>query len=172
MKSGLEGRNNEDENVVETIMKGKVSMKSGLEGRNNLPAALHQPPNSLSLNEVRPRRPEQLMSRYGLCRKILGLNEVRPRRPEQFSPYRADVLLVIYGLNEVRPRRPEQSAKRGDTPHPETAVSMKSGLEGRNNEGGPLPDIYNVTSLNEVRPRRPEQWVGYAVTVEDLMESQ
>ena len=59
MKSGLEGRNNEDENVVETIMKGKVSMKSGLEGRNNLPAALHQPPNSLSLNEVRPRRPEQ-----------------------------------------------------------------------------------------------------------------
>ena len=38
-----------------------VSMKSGLEGRNNL-RALHEPdPAGDSLNEVRPRRPEQLM---------------------------------------------------------------------------------------------------------------
>ena len=37
-----------------------VSMKSGLEGRNNLIDQLSLIELCLSLNEVRPRRPEQL----------------------------------------------------------------------------------------------------------------
>ena len=45
---------------------------------------------------------------------------------------------------------------------------MKSGLEGRNNQGGnPLPPRQD-TRLNEVRPRRPEQLIneqGYTVNV-------
>ena len=36
-------------------------------------------------------------------------------------------------------------------------VSMKSGLEGRNNEGQGIRDCQLVYCLNEVRPRRPEQ---------------
>ena len=36
-------------------------------------------------------------------------------------------------LNEVRPRRPEQSASEPSRPADAKAVSMKSGLEGRNN---------------------------------------
>ena len=61
MKSGLEGRNNTPGKPGRNTMTTPVSMKSGLEGRNNL-RALHEPdPAGDSLNEVRPRRPEQLM---------------------------------------------------------------------------------------------------------------
>ena len=39
------------------------------------------------------------------------------------------------GLNEVRPRRPEQFVKAGEgAVDDDTLVSMKSGLEDRNNE--------------------------------------
>ena len=84
-------------------------MKSGLEGRNNPAAPSPYRPRCGSLNEVRPRRPEQSSAEavdavvqvdvsmksglegrnntlagrhfpYGYTR----LNEVRPRRPEQF----------------------------------------------------------------------------------------
>ena len=58
MKSGLEGRNNQDRGQVHG-RETNVSMKSGLEGRNNI----RNKPFSFvlvhSLNEVRPRRPEQ-----------------------------------------------------------------------------------------------------------------
>ena len=37
-------------------------------------------------------------------------------------------------LNEVRPRRPEQSAKNSPFRPSNCTVSMKSGLEGRNND--------------------------------------
>ena len=85
-----------------------VSMKSGLEGRNN-PLALTTVRNTKpSLNEVRPRRPEQLLicgfaglmvcvsmksglegrnnlKRLGGADELKNrLNEVRPRRPEQY----------------------------------------------------------------------------------------
>ena len=57
MKSGLEGRNNQYmDSYVE--FRGAVSMKSGLEGRNNRMRSAGSATNS-SLNEVRPRRPEQ-----------------------------------------------------------------------------------------------------------------
>ena len=39
MKSGLEGRNNKAQSLVEFTAKEWVSMKSGLEGRNNPHAA-------------------------------------------------------------------------------------------------------------------------------------
>ena len=39
-------------------------------------------------------------------------------------------------------------------------VSMKSGLEGRNNPRSPTGGPTRKEGLNEVRPRRPEQWVA------------
>ena len=62
MKSGLEGRNN-DSPPPAPEARPSVSMKSGLEGRNKCT------PNA------RPVWP------------IRGLNEVRPRRPEQMSNF-------------------------------------------------------------------------------------
>ena len=58
MKSGLEGRN---KRVVRRQRKPPsiVSMKSGLEGRNKRPNCRTTSPGISSLNEVRPRRPEQ-----------------------------------------------------------------------------------------------------------------
>ena len=82
-------------------------MKSGLEGRNNLPADRGARWGATSLNEVRPRRPEQ-------------------------SAGTATVKAAAPCLNEVRPRRPEQS-EVGNMDAIAYDVSMKSGLEGRNN---------------------------------------
>ena len=85
-----------------------VSMKSGLEGRNNASASQPGTVPARGLNEVRPRRPEQL-------------SEGNTLRPASSS------------LNEVRPRRPEQSSKALSASSSGGEVSMKSGLEGRNN---------------------------------------
>ena len=60
-------------------------------------------------------------------------------------------------LNEVRPRRPEQSQLDGESSYA-TMVSMKSGLEGRNNPNPRLRRRDPERRLNEVRPRRPEQY--------------
>ena len=136
----------------------RVSMESGLEGRNN----------------------EGLLT--GRCRLPLSLNGVRPRRPEQSAdspPAGLDQVLVsmesgLEGrnnggagngvahcdrdrLNGVRPRRPEQCAPRDRRAAPHR-VSMESGLEGRNNSPRKLCGRRCVRSLNGVRPRRPEQW--------------
>ena len=86
-----------------------VSMKSGLEGRNNASLFCGAAMSWASLNEVRPRRPEQCIKVPPRCRQQSCLNEVRPRRPEQFS-YSLFANAVLF-----------------------TSVSMKSGLEGRNN---------------------------------------
>ena len=40
------------------------------------------------------------------------------------------------------------------------AVSMKSGLEGRNNTVSARISDGGYRCLNEVRPRRPEQWLA------------
>ena len=42
-------------------------------------------------------------------------------------------------------------------------VSMKSGLEGRNNTVVEIFPSFSVLRLNEVRPRRPEQSLDYVV---------
>ena len=65
--------------------KSSVSIKSDLEGRNNYLAIewVHHHPGSL--NEVRPRRPEQWYHTGTDFAGAAGLNEVRPRRPEQWT---------------------------------------------------------------------------------------
>ena len=110
-----------------------VSMKSGLEGRNN-------------------SYPQQRSAAETLSR----LNEVRPRRPEQSKPEPAP-LPRGSGLNEVRPRRPEQYWEEGESKLLHHEVSMKSGLEGRNNGRDRGMPLRRPRRLNEVRPRRPEQ---------------
>ena len=139
-------------------------MKSGLEGRNN--SAIRAAPTLRSaarLNEVRPRRPEQCATPQTSSVAAAGLNEVRPRRPEQCAVARR-VKLSSLCLNEVRPRRPAQLFEEYGHVASAAFVSMKSGLEGRNNRRAPEPDS-RASSLNEVRPRRPEQskssWVNY-----------
>ena len=59
MKSGLEGRNNVAWNGLTKDSQSPVSMKSGLEGRNNPRGHARCRSSTTSLNEVRPRRPEQ-----------------------------------------------------------------------------------------------------------------
>ena len=82
MKSGLEGRNNIVNNdfCKSSIV---VSMKSGLEGRNNPGSIPRFWTTGTSLNEVRPRRPEQSAAEFHAAPGSKCLNEVRPRRPEQ-----------------------------------------------------------------------------------------
>ena len=59
MKSGLEGRNN-FRRELHNELNNNVSMKSGLEGRNNVAFRRGAILPLWRLNEVRPRRPEQL----------------------------------------------------------------------------------------------------------------
>ncbi len=61
MESGLEDRNNPMQ-VLAALADGQVSMESGLEDRNNDPGAQHSAAQSLRLNGVRPRRPEQSLT--------------------------------------------------------------------------------------------------------------
>ena len=106
MKSGLEGRNKLP-SCGGVLTATYVSMKSGLEGRNKGFICTIFTTATSSLNEVRPRRPEQTAS--------------APTKPSSAS-----------GLNEVRPRRPEQRWPVFDPDAHGPQVSMKSGLEGRN----------------------------------------
>ena len=84
MKSGLEDRNNAEGLAARVWLYWVVSMKSGLEDRNNAfegPALRNR---LLSLNEVRPGRPEQWTGILAWDNnQTRGLNEVRPGRPEQ-----------------------------------------------------------------------------------------
>ena len=109
MKSGLEGRNNHGRPTG--VGPGDdVSMKSGLEGRNNRlqPRRDHQ--QDQSLNEVRPRRPEQckggkitkrIKENVSMKSGLEGRNNRTAGKPGRRRRPR---------LNEVRTRRPEQSA--------------------------------------------------------------
>ena len=60
MESGLEDRNNF---VRDLWYAGylEVSMESGLEDRNNIKKDVEETKKAISLNGVRPRRPEQSM---------------------------------------------------------------------------------------------------------------
>ena len=46
-------------------------MKSGLEGRNNIVISLHLNTRNSSLNEVRPRRPEQSTLNEKLLKELI-----------------------------------------------------------------------------------------------------
>ena len=110
-----------------------VSMKSGLEGRNNFGTLSPHEPDVPCLNEVRPRRPEQLGPGFGPIEPVDGVS----------------MKSGLEGRNNLR-----------NQPHPDVrseCVSMKSGLEGRNNGTPEELDDLAYARLNEVRPRRPEQ---------------
>ena len=157
MKSGLEDRNNSANHIVIVEFGVAVSMKSGLEDRNNAGSLSRYYSRIPGLNEVRPGRPEQYDgnrgtegfavpvsmksgledrnntgNRVSMWRTCGGLNEVRPGRPEQFT-WRPTGTSSPFSLNEVRPGRPEQYRHGGDRVG-ENQVSMKSGLEDRNNK--------------------------------------
>ena len=68
------------------------------------------------------------------CNPAARLNEVRPGRPEQWDIIVSCAIVHPYGLNEVRPGRPEQSVEVADVEFHGGHVSMKSGLEDRNNQ--------------------------------------
>ena len=78
-------------------------------------------------------------------------------------PY-VSLLLPKEGLNEVRPRRPEQCVRGGDVGHLDLRVSMKSGLEGRNNEARDLKSqLYLNVSMKsglEGRNNMPATFCG------------
>ena len=84
------------------------------------------------------------------------LNEVRPRRPEQ-SPHPAVIDLVdsFVSMKSGLEGRNNWAASIAEAS--DSSVSMKSGLEGRNNTLTWNSGNSITTCLNEVRPRRPEQ---------------
>ena len=132
MKSGLEGRNNRRVRA-RGLHDLSVSMKSGLEGRNNL---VHGPPRwsvSKLVSMKSGLEGRNNLSGSGRGRQAFGsLNEVRPRRPEQFDGISALVTsLYVVSMKsglEGRNNAPGCVPIRG-----RRRVSMKSGLEGRNN---------------------------------------
>ena len=65
MKSGLDGRNNEEPVTLTVTNIDLVSMKSGLDGRNNGMGRSCLPSGMMRLNEVRPRWPEQWLASEG-----------------------------------------------------------------------------------------------------------
>ena len=110
-----------------------VSMKSGLEGRNNARDMVEYGDPRASLNEVRPRRPEQYVGSHSAAAVKLavsmksGLEGRNNPQGVSLTPRASDC------LNEVRPRRPEQYVQMLKDGGITILVSMKSGLEGRNN---------------------------------------
>ena len=157
-------------------------MKSGLEGRNNLYSPRKRTKAAKYLNEVRPRRPEQLLHPRAPLRRrdSISMKSGLEGRNNWVCPKIMGKAMIISmksglegrnnggwvrgrrprmsNLNEVRPRRPEQYAGVGGEVREDAAISMKSGLEGRNNPGGwGIRRTRLSPYLNEVRPRRPEQ---------------
>ena len=131
MESGLEDRNNVTHARHHRNGHHLVSMKSGLEGRNNSRPHSAAPHSRVRLNEVRPRRPEQWAPERPPNRKGTRLNEVRPRRPEQCSGREAEGEHRCVSMKSGLEGR-NNTCKDINPPFP-LAVSMKSGLEGRNN---------------------------------------
>ena len=85
MKSGLEGRNNVGRKVLTALRQADVSMKSGLEGRNNrVKRRAAQYGHAVSMKSGLEGRNNLLLPEMGQG-SLPGLNEVRPRRPEQLN---------------------------------------------------------------------------------------
>ena len=86
-----------------------------------------------------------------------SLNEVRPRRPEQVASSTLPIVppIVVSMKSGLEGRNKLIDATAINL---RNEVSMKSGLEGRNNIRSAAPGVWpEVQGLNEVRPRRPEQ---------------
>ena len=155
MKSGLEGRNNHT-SLSKTPKVTGVSMKSGLEGRNNFLSVMSHGMLSISLNEVRPGRPEQWLTAPQSALAPACLNEVRPGRPEQSDELdeQEDPAISVSMKSGLEGRN---NLMYPGIPLTPGYVSMKSGLEGRNNWRWRLVGFVRHACLNEVRPGRPEQ---------------
>ena len=69
---------------------------------------------------------------FALFTVILGLNEVRPGRPEQFSDVDGHVLRPD-GVSMKSGLEDRNNGRNDSTAGPHEPVSMKSGLEDRNN---------------------------------------
>ena len=117
----------------EDITGSEVSMESGLDGRNNRVARQSAGPFRPCLNGVRPRWPEQSWTQCLANPVYSGLNGVRPRWPEQSNRHEHPRAGSPCCLNGVRPRWPEQSVRMLWVYNTYFAVSMESGLDGRNN---------------------------------------
>ena len=163
MKSGLEGRNNISARTVDA-RDLEVSMKSGLEGRNNPSSASTASSPANSLNEVRPRRPEQWTD--------LAITPMGGRQVSMKSGLEGR---NNNGYLHIERRWAPVSMKSGLEGRNNVActravvvrnsVSMKSGLEGRNNPPpGRASRLDGGACLNEVRPRRPEQYGLFGFT--------
>ena len=136
---------------------GWVSMKSGLEDRNNILGSHIAEVGHICLNEVRPGRPEQCVSTSGHDEAHKCLNEVRPGRPEQSQqPHRGRSTMPMVSMKSGLEDR--NNVETSD-PNPafDSVVSMKSGLEDRNNDPTGGCGCRVCVCLNEVRPGRPEQ---------------
>ena len=88
---------------------------------------------------------------------VMSLNEVRPGRPEQFA------LVAVPAADAQEVSMKSGLEDRNNRVHAETrnagrCVSMKSGLEDRNNGTPRMLTPESRPGLNEVRPGRPEQW--------------
>ena len=160
MKSGLEDRNNALDEAASLIL-GDGRLNEVRPGRPEQWSGQGSPwpLPKYSLNEVRPGRPEQYAGTTARVRsENHRLNEVRPGRPEQSWQGSADDRRDSC-LNEVRPGRPEQFLELWDAGLWDKTVSMKSGLEDRNNLETVGQGLRRHRCLNEVRPGRPEQSV-------------
>ena len=156
MKSGLEDRNNPGRVRRVGDQSYFVSMKSGLEDRNNPDSSAGPSSKTICLNEVRPGRPEQCAGTIISRSTADRLNEVRPGRPEQYEGPRQssaprNVVSMKSGLED------RNNIEHERTLHDQQHVSMKSGLEDRNNPSICCPCRTSAIGLNEVRPGRPEQ---------------
>ena len=146
MESGLEGRNNYDEQLSDHSVRLHVSMESGLEGRNNcvvcgFPARGRRVSMESGLegrNNANPPTMTNTASKVSMDSGLEGRNNALiTRRPSTGTS----------SLNGVRPRRPEQCLHRRHPPVTHPLVSMESGLEGRNNSGsGPRASAMRFAS--------------------------
>ena len=99
------------------------------------------------------------------------LNEVRPRRPEQCADIRRQLAEADVSMKSGLEGRNNPPLKHSEKDI--KIVSMKSGLEGRNNKTNWHSRTTASTGrLNEVRPRRPEQSGVRLVLVDDVEGSQ
>ena len=134
-------------------------MESGLDGRNNVFPTAYSSYSVPGLNGVRPRWPEQLISRIrkydpvgyvSMESGLDGRNNISLQRLCAAWPQ---------SLNGVRPRWPEQSEP---LPHGRSGARCLNGVRPRWPEQCDfVNDVSNkINGLNGVRPRWPEQSQG------------
>ena len=110
----------------------------------------------MSLNGVRPRRPEQSGGERGFTTgdERVSMESGLEDRNNLNNPVHLCLLLAVSMESGLEDRNNLTGAVELLVA---SSVSMESGLEDRNNQGGSPPAPGQDTRLNGVRPRRPEQ---------------